>query len=351
MIRTLVVLLALAACGGGSDATEVKRDPERPKRVIEPPSGRVRALPPHAIRNDGVGPYRLGETLVELLAELPSGPRIALFELPGVHRSVLRTEDDQILIGGEPLGKATFVAVTGAEVARTETGGVHVGSTREELVRALGPSFVQPDRARDYHLVVPSGLHNARVVFDEHDHIVALVIVGDVEPAPGAGSAEPTCARPAGEGGRVGACLASGEQIAVDGDDLSVFGTDPDKPIATARVANLAFVTALRAPGEDRDELVAIARSDEPRARSWSLTAFRLDAGKLVKTIDAAPVYTLTAANARVIGAELHDLDLYLELTARPGAIEVGGVLITRNGDRIRDAVAINQLTVVPRSR
>src|SRR5439155_5632276 len=138
-----------------------------------------RPLPPHAIRADGVGPYRLGAPLADLVDLLPSGPRIATIEIPGVvHRSILHAEDDTIVIGGEPaVGKASFVAVIGSEVARTESG-VHVGSTRAELVHALGAPAEDPERARDPRLIVPTGMRNARVVL-EGDRVAALVIAAD----------------------------------------------------------------------------------------------------------------------------------------------------------------------------
>jgi hypothetical protein len=355
MIRTLLCVLVLASSCGGGDNTEIKRDPERQRRVIEPPSGRVRALPPYAIRADGVGPYRLGETLLETLAELPKGPRAARFELPGVHRSVLHAEDDQILIGGEPLGKATFVAVVGAAVARTESG-VHVGSSRDDITRALGAPIVQLERARDPRVAVPANARTLRVIYDG-DRAIALVVVADAEPSAAAGSGDTACARPTADK-RIGACLATGELVEVDGEDVIVHHPDAEKPVTTARVPNLVFVAPLRIPGEDRDELVAIARVDDAQARTWSLVALRLDAGKLVRTIDSAPVYQLTAANARWLGVDLRDVDLYLELTGHPEAIDVGGLVVTRAGGNdptaprsVRDAVSIAQLAAIRRAR
>jgi len=353
-MRCLLVVLAVAASCGSHDQSGVKPDRERQRRVIEPPSGRVRPLPPHAIRGDGVGPYKLGATLAELLDELPSGPRIAQFDIPGVvHRSILHAENDAILIGGEPLGRASFVAVLGPDIARTESG-VHVGSTRDELVRGLGPPVDDPGHARDPRMVVPSGLRGARVVLDPGDRVAAIVVAADGDMpqpvTPRDAGVEPGCARPVDPDGKLlGACLtAGGERIAVDGDDVVVHGPDSDRVIAQVRVSGLVFVAPLRNPVDGRDELVAISRLDDAQARTWTLTAFRLEGGRLARAIDATPLYQLSAANARWIGAELRDLELYLELTARPDAIEVGGLLTSRMGDKLRDAVVIS---VIPAAR
>jgi len=56
----------------------------------------------------------------------------------------------------------------------------------------------------------------------------------------------------------------------------------------------------------------------------------------------------------RWIGADLRDVELYLELTSRPDAIEVGGLLTTpgspRTATKIRDVVVIANASV-PRKR
>jgi hypothetical protein len=315
-----LVLLALTACSE-HERTEPHRELERQRRVIEPPSGRVRPLPPHAIRADGVGPYRLGAALTELLDQLPSGPRIETIDIPGVvHHSVLRAEDGSIIVGGEPLGKATFVAVVGGEVARTDSG-IHVGSTRGEIERALGAPLEDPERARDPRVFVPSGLRNARIVLNE-DRAVALVITND-------------------EGGRAGATAFADPADAVA-------RADADKVLA--RVPGLVFSAPLHDASAGHDELVAIARIDEPQQRTWTVRTFRLDGAHFVPAIEPVPVYQLTAANARWIGADLQNLELYLELRGRPDALEVGGLLTTRIGEKWRDVVVISPVPV-PRKR
>ena len=313
----LAIVLGLAACSEGKKP-EPGREPERPRRVIEPPTRGVRALPPHAIRADGVGPYKLGATVTQLLDQLPSGPRITQFSLPGViQRDILRAEDDAILIGTEPQGKATFVSVVRSEIARTEAG-VHVGSTREQLEEALGAPMDDPMRAIDKRVVIPSKLDNARVVFDG-DRIVAFVIAAEVERSKESG-AEPR--DPA----------------------------ETEKAVAAIKLPGLVFAAPLRNPADGRDDIVAIVRNDDAQSRTWILAAYRWHEGKLVKSLEPYQVYSLTAANARWIGADIRDLDLYLELSSRTDSIEVGGLLTTRVGDKIRDIVVISPVSV-PRKR
>jgi hypothetical protein len=349
-MRILAALLALAACSDHGPPS-VKRDVEHSRRLNEPPpSGGVRALPPHAIRADGVGPYRLGASLAELLDQLPSGPRVVQFNVPGVvHRDLLRAEDDAILIGGEPQGKASFVAVVRDVMARTESNvhsesNVHVGSTRDEVVRVLGNPVEVPDHARDPRIIVPSSMRNLHVVI-EGDRVVAIVVTADRDAAPlAAGSAD--CQRPPPDPDRphsFGACVSgNGEVVSYEGDELTI--TAKDGKATSTSLRGLVFAAALRAEG--RDEIVAITRTDEAQARVWSLVAYRAEGIRLVRSIEPTPVYQITAGNARWIGADLHDLDLYLELTSHPDAIEVGGLLTTRAGDKIRDIIVISPVPV-----
>ena len=352
-MRSLIVLVALVGCSDHA-RTDVPTPDPHTRRVIELPAGTMRPLPPHAIRADGVGPYKLGAQLESILAQLPGGPRIAQYDIPGVvRRSLIRAEDDAVLIGGEPRGAVSFVAVVGAEVARTESG-VHVGSSRDELVRALGPLADDPDHARDPRLLAPMGLPGSRAIVGD-DHVVALVVASDVDaprralPAVPSAPPEPAvCARPAPIApNQFGACLATGELITAEADELVVRAGDSDRPLARVPLAGLVFAAALRAG--DRDEVVAVTRADDGQQRTWSLVAFRLDGGRLVRAIEPSPLYQLSGANARWIGADLRDLDLYLELSSRPDAIEIGGLLATRVGDKLHDVLVISPISVARR--
>jgi hypothetical protein len=338
-MRALALLLPalVAACDREpKDRVEPAHEVKSARRVIEPPAGIVRALPPHLISAAGVGPYRLGDRLSDLLQQLPSGPRIAMFEIPGVlHRSLLRAEEgDSVRIGGEPNGTATSVAVVDAQVARTESG-IHVGSTRAELAKS-GPLLEELGRAHDPRLAILASPRGMRVLFDpdrKKDRIAAIVLTTEVPVAQAA--SEPACPRPPStvpDGSKTifGACFTgggAGEQVVVDGNEISIRGVGSDKPINLRIPANVVFAAPLRVEG--RDELVVVTRSDEPSSRTWSLLAYRFEGGKLSKTADA-PLYSLSATNARWIGAELAEIDLYLELTAGNDSFEVGGLLTTR---------------------
>ncbi len=77
-----------------------------------------------------------------------------------------------------------------------------------------------------------------------------------------------------------------------------------------------------------------------------ALIAFRFDNGQLKRVVDPTPLYQLSSTQTRWIGAELKDLDLYLDLTSRTDAIEVGGLLTATRGGEIHDVVTISPRTV-----
>ena len=371
-VGSLVILgfaLALGCSDRASSKQQIRTEPQR--RVIEPPSGTARPMPPHAIRVDGIGPYKLGERMLSLLAQLALGPRMNRLEIPGLlHLQVIRAEDDMVLIGGESSASiastnASFLSVVGgAEVARTEKGDVHVGSSRADLERELGPFVSDLDRANDPRVVVPNELRNARVII-ERDRVSAIVVAGEgglpraasapATPATEGSASEPACERPASTDRAIGACLLAGtggELIERDGDELVVRSSstesdDDKKPryVTTLRVPNLQFVAILRNEA-GRDELIAVTRTDEPQMRTWSLVGYRFEAKQIVRTIDPAPLYQVSATQTRWIGAELRDVELFLELVSRPDGIEVGGLLTTRPGGKLRDVVVISPVTI-----
>ncbi|HEY4177073.1 MAG TPA: hypothetical protein VGM90_09590 [Kofleriaceae bacterium] len=332
MIRFALLVLLLAACDKDPvrDQNQPQHEPPRPRRVIEPPVGNVRPLPPHLISTSGVGPYHLGDRMSDLMQQLPSGPRMAVFEIKDLlHRSLLRAEEgDSVLIGGEPGSVASFVSVLDEQVARTESG-LHVGSTRADVAK-LGPTVTDLDHARDRRLVQQRGL---RFLFDsERDdaHVVAIVVATDTAAKDKPVHDASECQRPAPSDVAFGACLSSaGELVTVTAGEVSVRAPDSDKILAhTLLLSNVQFVVPLRTEG--RDELVVVRRTDDGQTRTWSAYALKLDGTKLVVSIEPQTLYSVSAANARWIGAELKDVDLVLELTSTRDAIEVGGLLTTR---------------------
>ncbi|MCE9580839.1 MAG: hypothetical protein K8W52_47435 [Deltaproteobacteria bacterium] len=338
---------------------EPSHAPPPPRRVIGPPAGGVRALPPHAIRSDGVGPYRLGAPVGDALAELPSGPRLPVLDVRGlVHCSVVRAEDDGVLVAGETDGSAiTFVAVVHAEIARTERG-AKVGMLRHELTTAVGDELRDRRWARDPRVYVGRALPGVRFLVVD-DRVAAVMVTraesGDTAGGPLASDAgapvpqvpRPACAPPtaaaavalvsAGDPGAsssvpVAWCPDDSTAItAVVGDPTItlVVGAD-DRPRRIASIDAPGVVYAAPIAADDRkDDLAVVSDRLVGDTRVVSVAIYRWDGGRLVRVADE-PVYQLNAAGARWIGARVEDLDLLVELEAQGDDVRVSGALISR---------------------
>jgi hypothetical protein len=365
----LAAAAALVACRDRDPPPPpVVRDAAPARRVIVPALGDVRPLPPHAIRADGVGPYRLGAPLDGILAQLPSGPRVALLDLQGVvDVSVVRAEDDGVLVGGESVGgSALYIAVVRPDVARTEAG-IGVGSARRDLETAMGPPLADPRVARDPDLAAFASLPGARFVLDGDR--VSAVLLRRRDPAdstpPSHGHDAADCGgRPRPEAAMAAAgvrggtprlvptCLGAGGEVAVVGDGaVTVIAGDGERTrrIGSLDVRGVQFAAPVRVDG--RDELVVVAERTSETERVIAVGLYRLEGGKLVRSAEQ-DVYRIAATSAGWIGARLGNLDALLEVEGRPDALYVTGALVHRQetGGAVRD-VAPLEVVRIPRRR
>ncbi|MFT3691853.1 MAG: hypothetical protein QM831_01845 [Kofleriaceae bacterium] len=341
-MKALVATLGLVIACGDHRTSEVtataKETADRTPRVIDPPPQNVRALPPHAIRPDGVGPFKVGLMLERIATQIPSGGRNTQVDIPDVvHLSVLHAEEDGIQIGGEPLGRATFVAVISPQIARTEAG-IQVGSSREDL----GTLALDYDRARDPRIAMPAKQRELRAVTDG-ERVIGLVVAAGETPAKQDGCVRGT------DDKKIGACIAGAPGwIALEGDEVIV--RDPNDKVLgkSGHLPGAKWIAPIRT-ADGRDDVVAVLRVDEPATKTWMLVELRWEAERLVRVVDAQ-IYKLTATNVRWIGAALQDVDLAIEVANRGDAFEVGGLLTTRAGEKLRDLLVLSPVTV-PRKR
>ncbi|MBP8810050.1 MAG: hypothetical protein KBG48_28540 [Kofleriaceae bacterium] len=349
MVRVrLLAACVLAACAGDGDKPPPRPEREPPRRVIEPPRGDLRALPPHEITAAGIGPYRLAMPMAEILSTLPSGPRLALIQIPGVvdHSAV---HDDGLIIGGERGGDASFVAVVRPTVARTSDG-VGVGSPLALAVRGLGPAVDEPGLARDPRLWIGAGLPGARLVL-AGDRIVAVVVTArPTPPATAAVDVVAPCVRPSLPdglglpGAARGACLDGADALATIGDAVVALATADGKvrKVASIELPGLRWVAPIDAGG--KDELVAVLERRDDATRTVSVVALTLEGGRLVRVgeIDA---YRLSETNAAWIGARLADLELRLEIQRTAEMLTIGGVLV-HGRDAVVDVAPLVPVTL-----
>jgi hypothetical protein len=381
----LVVVAVLGACSDGDRAALPPggRDAGRAtQRVIEPSPGTVRPLPPYAIDAGGVGPYRLGAKRRQIAALL-SIPRVAILDIRGVvDASVIRAEDDEILIGGRraeatSFEAASFIAVLTKEIGGTE-GGVTVGSRRAAL-DALGAPVVDPAVARDPDIDIRAGLPGAWFLM--RDGQVRAILLHATEAsttAPGARDAGvgadagteaggDGCApielravadlAPAAQIGAprrvVAGCFSggAGQALVVGAEAIAVLDVGDARPrrLASLELDGLVWAAPLRVePG--RDDVVAITQRLTADELIVSLVALRLEGGRLVRVADDA-VYRLSRNEGQWIGASLADLRLFVTVEARSDGFGVGGALVHGGQGPIRELAPLLPVTVSRRRR
>lgn len=362
----------VVACGGGKDAAPRRVDggAPPPRRVIEPPRRDVRALPPHAIAAGGVGPYKLRTPLAEIMKSLPSGPRMALLQIPGVV-DYGAARDDGLLIGGERQGDVSFIAVLREGIART-AGGIGVGAASAALEASLGPALERPNVARDPDLWIGAQLPGARFVL-VGDRVLGVVLSPPGAPPAGRSAADPgvvrddavpaasssTCARapvtsesfaglvPGNPPFRAG-CFGSADGVAVNGNliILAARATAEGRPrrIATVEVRGLRWAAPVRVDGE-RDEVIAVGEHRSPTARSYSVVAIRVDGTRVTKVAEAE-VYRLDDQSAAWMGASLDDLALRIEVVSNGDTLTVGGLLVHAPPGQARTLAPLLEVTV-----
>lgn len=410
MHRTILSLLAAAvlampggACREGADqpSSPPAFDAGRARRLLQPPEGEVRAVPPHAIHVQGVGPYVLGTSLRSILGLLPRGPRVVLMQIDGlVDYSLVRAEGDTLLIGVEPPTGVTFLSVLDDATARTGAG-VGVGTAVADLGAALGAVLAAPDRAMDPRLLAFARLPNARFLLDEAGgHVVAVVVRQDdgvpqgserrrnrggdapgrggapdawpcllegserptrptredivraaalaSEPAAAAGPAvavDQACfAAPSGDALMSGAVVSGAGQVAVVVGEAGKL-----RRLAVQPAPGLVYAAPLDVDGDGRGEIAVVSQRVTAEERTVSLEILRLEAGRLHRLV-SQDVYRVSATNAAWVGARLDALELVVELRAEAEAVQVTGLYVHRGDTRPQTVVPLVRVEVPVRA-
>jgi len=348
----------------------------------------VRAYPPHAIRSDGVGPYRLDAPLSDVLHLLPGGPRVELLQVGTlVNWRVVRAEKGELLIGADTHNQVAFIAVLSREVARTEAEpGVGVGATGADLHRALGAEADVGEAARDRRVFAFAGLPNVRFLTDAPIDTPAAraTVVAVLVARPELFPAGP----PTGEGNRP-ACHAGGplsgaeqdiaeavlgrgavaslarpllrfgcftganpEAVAVGPGELAIFGGEPGRLRRVARLPLEAasWVSPLDVDGDGRDEIVVGVNERRPSERTAAVRLFRWEAGRL-SDIGGGRPFSVPAAAAAANGVVLDDVDLAMIVTPQEGALSIGGYYLSRHGGRVRELAPLTPVRLRVSSR
>ncbi len=385
MVRLIVLGFICCLAIGCTESVDVppSYDARRLRRVVPPPAAQMRAVPPHAVHSNGIGPYTLGTPLQEIVRLL--GPRVAILELDGVvNYRLVREEEGALLIGVDrPVG-VTFVSVLDPEIARTESG-AKVGNAAE-VTAALGKQIYHVAGTRDPRLLVFKALPNTRFVLDRGRKTVAAIVVGigarnaavpkRDKPKNGdkAGEKGTRCrvalpkwlpplaaiqaARFGGAPSRhrvvYGCLLGQATQAVVyQNDRLAIIGGEAGKlrRIGIHDISGIRFVGVLDIDGDSIQEIAVVSQDRVGEYQRVSLTLLRAEPTRLVPILNRI-VYTISLTRAGWIGARLEQIELLLELQAINDSIWIHGLYYQHSENRpVNVAPLTGKAIAIPRVR
>ncbi|GAB4518322.1 MAG: hypothetical protein Tsb0020_36940 [Haliangiales bacterium] len=392
------MVVAALAVGSWACADDEARAPavgdeaKRARRVLDPPAGEVLAVPPHAIHALGVGPYRLGISLREVLRLSSRGPRVTLIQVDGVvDYSLVRPEGDGLIVGVDGLNEVVFVSVLDREIARTESS-LGVGSEVAALEAALGPVLSAPERAMDPRLLGFAALPNVRFLLDDERERVRAVVVRQVErralaeltaaasgsaplpaaPPPAAAEVEPDAAQrcpsaaqrawaesmahvlnAAGESvqlvrvaclltpgrgaptaaGTAGTGAGAAQALVTLADRVVVVAGTAERPrrVASYSAPGVIFAQPLDVGADGHDEVAIVRAESGADWRALVVELVRLEGSRLVR-LGGREAYRLSERSAAWIGAQLAQLSWWIELEADDHEVHVSGLFVRGGG-------------------
>jgi hypothetical protein len=369
---TILALVLSCACSDRNDSPPPQSfDASRARRVFRPPPGEVRPVPPHAIHNEGVGPYVLGTPLKSVLYQVPHGPRVVLSQIDGVvDYSLVRTERDAVIIGVEQPTGVAFVSVLDSKIARTETG-VGVGTSVAELRQAMGAAIAAPDVVMDPHIEGFERLPNVRFVLDRtgaKGKVSAVVVRRDsllaLDPSSDGGVAQtsPSLCNSAENLARREAAVIAAARLPAEksaprvvyscvsgvpdalvshGERVVLIGGEPGKlrRLASYSATDMVYAAPLDTDADGRHEIAVVTKdADGDDQRTWSVEILRFEAGRLQRVI-AEDLYRVSAQSASWVGASIEEIELLIELAMVGESLRASGFYM-HHGDAGVDTAA-----------
>jgi len=350
----LIALLHLA-CSRSPEEPPAERG--LPRRVFSPAPERVLAVAPHNIHKAGMGPYKLGASLEEVLNLLPQFPPVELLKHRGwFDYSLVRPEGGSMGVGVGPTTGVEFVVALGKDVARTENG-IGVEMTKVKLAEALGGPERSFQVVRDARVLRFPAMPQTRFVAFG-GHVKGIILGGQAAPE---GKARPSCKGSEDldvESVRVASKLAAPQVsgLCVQGQRgalarhrsrlaLLVREGDKWKRLAAIQLAGLVFAGPIDVDGDGDHEVAAVSviRDTErivARVRIVSWNGSRWDA-----EADLIP-YRLGGSTAEWTGPPISDIELLLEVTARDRVVSVGGLYVELGERELRNIVPLEPVTL-----
>ncbi|MBK9069820.1 MAG: hypothetical protein IPL79_02245 [Myxococcales bacterium] len=355
--RIVAVAGLLALASGGCRDVEVLPLPDAapppPRRHVDK-QGSVRSLPPHAVSEGAVGPYRIGEPMAAILADMPGGPRLNVLKLPRVvDTRVARIEENNLLVGGQE--HSEFIGIVGRDIARTEAG-LGVATTVAKIM-AAAEGHHDASVVRDRRMFVLPALPSLRFIAggtQPTDVVTAMLLHPPAAaPSPARPAHAPGCQAatlplaaieplPGPRSGVVAACFGDvGDALLIGDDAVARYVVDNGKwrRDASLMIKGVVVAGPLRTAAR-HDDLIVVVRERDAYAVKYVASLWRLDGNRFTR-VAGDIIYRIEAINAEAVGASLDELELVIDATFAGGQLEFGGVLLMRGARGLRDVVPL----------
>jgi len=271
--------------------------------------------------------------------------------------SIVRAEQDTMVVGARRGQGVTFVAAVAPGVVRTESG-VQVGTKLNELATKLGPPVPTIGVIRDARIRAYVNFPNTRFIVDS-DRVVAILVGGD-SPQPRSGVSASICkidqldisAIRRGQGKTFPAnasiafgCAEQTRAITLTDNRLTLMIRRGGqwKKIAGRKSIHFEADGFVDVDGDGLDEVVVVSRIRRKQQHDVRLELL----GNNLSTRLEWPIYSLATRAAEWVGAEqLDDADFLIEVERVARGLRVSGVYIQRRRGLTHHVIPLNSLTV-----
>lgn len=297
LAKMIVGVLLLAACGCGSEHQLDPPSEQPPPRNIVPPAGKLRAIPPYAVSQKGIGPFRLGMNIRMATEELVDPPSVQSIDVAKlVDATLFFAERNQLLVGSDSASQVTFVAALSSGLAKYRDD-LNVGDRLPKDVARL------------------EGLRDPRIICIRDESVCVVMRAARI------GAFLVRSGLP-----RLGESVLTPTTTTVKKGVITTRGGD-GKVLATRRV-NGALAAILIA-SEGKQYVFTIVKKRTTESIRHSVVVLRLHGKKLVRQ-EEFQAYQVSNSELRWIGRSVDNTDVMMEVGFSGGKLEVKGLLVSK---------------------
>ena len=350
----LPLVWSVVACQDQSNTVKIVDEGDFATRQFTPPPGEVRSMPPHDVREEGVGPYKVGMPLQEALSSLEGGPRIELWRAEGLSEyRLVRTENGAMVLGADRAGSTRFISVLDPSIIESPDG-VVLGANLDRLMKSLNTKeskrFVS-----DPALVTLTSLPALRL-FVENDKVIAALHLGAT---PLAENEVKNCI----EGTKIKniekqivkqfsnkkdlslaqGCLEKNPiwVVTLKG-QVAIFSVDGGKvkKVVNSYIPGLTRAGVIDIDNDGKDEICFIKAKNNNDEKAIDVAIAKLE-GRTLETVISRKVVRLNQSSLKLLGVDLAQSKLLAEVGFKGKELIARAILVDLRNKQIRGVIPL----------